>query len=170
MKLPAVLADAAALILAAGAAAAATGTSWCLGFGSLGPVRTGMNVKQVMTLTDLRGSDNGMLDCWYLSSRAGDGDFHLMIVKGVVVRIEIRGASPLRTFSGAHLGSSEQELRDMYGSQLESQPHKYDPEGHVFTLKASDGSYGLRFETSHGKVTAIQSGPWEHLHYVEGCS
>ena len=41
--------------------------------------------------------------------------------------------------------------------------------GHAITLKSSGGDYGLRFETSGGKVTAIQAGPWEHLNYVEGC-
>ena len=54
-------------------------------------------------------------------------------------------------------------------ARLDSQPHKYDPDGRTLTLRSSDGALGLRFETSKGKVTAIQSGPWEHLHYVEGC-
>ena len=49
------------------------------------------------------------------------------------------------------------------------QPHKYDPDGHTITYRSADGEYGLRFETSRGQVKAIQSGPWEHLHYVEGC-
>jgi hypothetical protein len=39
------------------------------------------------------------------------------------------------------------------------QPHKYDPQGHTITYRSSDGEFGLRFETSNGEVTAIQSGP-----------
>ena len=57
----------------------------------------------------------------------------------------------------------------MYGTRLDVQPHKYDAAGHTITLKSSGGDFGLRFETSGGKVTAIQAGPWEHLNYVEGC-
>jgi hypothetical protein len=60
-------------------------------------------------------------------------------------------------------------LKALYGSRLDVQPHKYDTNGHTITLKSSSGEAGLRFETSAGKVTAIQAGPWEHLHYVEGC-
>jgi len=70
----------------------------------------------------------------------------------------------------ALIGSSEAELRRLYGARLDVQPHKYDPQGHTITYRSADGEFGLRFETSNGKVTAIQSGPWEHLHYVEGCS
>jgi hypothetical protein len=93
-----------------------------------------------------------------------------MIIGDRVVRIELKRASTLHTLSGARIGSSEADLRRWYGTRLDKQPHKYDPQGHTFTYRSADGSQGLRFETSGGKVTAIQSGPWEHLHYVEGCS
>ena len=46
------------LILAAllgGAASVAAASAWCLGFGSLGPVRTGMTVEQVLRLADWPG-------------------------------------------------------------------------------------------------------------------
>jgi hypothetical protein len=88
----------------------------------------------------------------------------------VVVRLELKGGTRLRTFSGARIGTTEQQLKTMYGSRLDIQPHKYDEKGHTITVKSSGGDYGLRFETSAARVTAIQSGPWEYLHYVEGCS
>ena len=96
-------------------------------------------------------------------------DFALMIVGGRVARVELQKASTLATYSGARIGTTESELAAMYGPHLDVQPHKYDPAGHTLTLKSSGGDYGLRFETSGGKVTAIQAGPWEHLNYVEGC-
>jgi len=150
---------------------AATGASWCLGLGSLGPVRTGMTVEQVLRLADFSGMERHQPagECWYLRYRAGGRDFDLMIIKGVIARIELGKTSKLRTFSGAGIGSSEQDLANMYGPRLDSQPHKYDPDGRILTFRSSDGAHGLRFETSHGKVTAIQSATWEHLHYVEGC-
>ena len=160
-----------ALAFSAGAVTGATGARWCLGFGSLGPVRTGMTVEQVLRLADWPGLERKQPagECWYLRYHARGADFDLMIIRGMVVRIELKGASTLRTLSGASVASSEAELAGLYGARLETQPHKYDPDGHTLTLRSSDGSHGLRFETSHGKVTAIQSGPWEHLHYVEGC-
>ncbi len=153
-------------------AAQGQAATWCLGLGSLGPMRTGMSVDQVLQLADWPGQERRAPagECWYLRYQGGDSDFDLMIIDGQVVRIELRGKSRLSTLSGAHIGSSEAELKKLYGERLQVQPHKYDPAGHTLTYQSADGGFGLRFETSGGKVTAIQSGPWEHLHYVEGCS
>jgi hypothetical protein len=74
-----------------------------------------------------------------------------------------------RPTPGRRWAAASRTLAKLYGARLDSQPHKYDPEGRTLTFRSSDGSLGLRFETSRGRVTAIQSGPWEHLHYVEGC-
>ena len=155
--------------LAAGSAVASA--TWCLGLGALGPVRTGMTVEQVLRLADFVGMERSKPaeECWYLHYRARGSDFDLMIIEDRVVRIELKGDSRLHTFSGARIGSTEQELRRLYRG-LQVQPHKYDPDSQTLTFRAADGAYGLRFETSRHRVTAIQSGPWEHLNYVEGCS
>jgi hypothetical protein len=165
MKSALVLPGVAALLLAVTTFA---GSSWCLGMGGLGPVRAGMTVEQVLALADFSGIERRKAagECWYL--RYGS-DFALMIVGGRVARVELQKASTLATYSGARIGTTESELAAMYGPHLDVQPHKYDPAGHTLTLKSSGGDYGLRFETSSGKVTAIQAGPWEHLNYVEGC-
>ena len=92
-----------------------------------------------------------------------------MIIGGVASSASSSRAEQAPYFRGARIGTTEDELKAMYGSRLDIQPHKYDTNGHTITLKSSGGEYGLRFETSGGKVTAIQAGPWEHLHYVEGC-
>lgn len=161
--------------LAAGfAATASAAASWCLGLGSLGPVRAGMPVEEVIRLADFSGLErqHAAGECWYLRYARGSqgAEFQLMIIDGRVARIEIVRASTLQTLSGARLGSSEQDLERLYGDRLEAQPHKYDPQGRTLTWRSADGAQGMRFETSSGRVTAIQAGPWEHLHYVEGCS
>lgn len=157
-----------AAVVAAGASAAST---WCLGFGSLGPIRTGMTVEEALRLADWPGMETKKQpqDCWYLNYDGAGADFHLMIIKSTVVRIELRGETRLHTFSGARIGTTEEQLKALYGAGLDIQPHKYDEHGRTITLKSASGDAGLRFETSNGKVTAIQSGPWEHLNYVEGC-
>jgi hypothetical protein len=167
-RVKALLAIGSALAFAATASGA---SSWCLGLGSLGPIRTGMTVDEVLRLADFPGQERKkpVSECWYLRYHGNGSDFDLMIIGGRVVRIELKGESKLRTMSGAGLGDDESDLMAMFGSRLESQPHKYVENGHTITFKSSAGDYGLRFETSSGKVTAIQSGPWEHLNYVEGC-
>jgi hypothetical protein len=168
MKHARVLAGAIGLSLATVALA---GPSWCLGMGGLGPIRAGMTVEQVIRLADFPGLErkHPAGECWYLRYHGGQSDFDLMIIEDKVVRLELKGASKLGTFAGARIGTTEGELKAMYGPRLDIQPHKYDEAGHTITLKSSGGDHGLRFETSRGKVTAIQAGPWEHLHYVEGC-
>jgi hypothetical protein len=156
---------------AALASVAAADGRWCLGLSGLGEIRTGMTVEQVLPLADFSGLERHAPagECWYLRYHGGGSAFDLMIIGGKVVRVELNSTSTLRTFAGARIGTTEAELAAMYGARLDTQPHKYDPAGHTITLKSSSGEYGLRFETSKGKVTAIQAGPWEHLNYVEGC-
>ena len=139
--------------------------------GGLGPLRAGMTVEQVLALADFSGIERRKPagECWYLQYHGGGADFSLMILGGRVARVELQKGSKLGTFAGARIGTTEAELESLYGARLDVQPHKYDASGHTITLKSSGGDYGLRFETSGGKVTAIQAGPWEHLNYVEGC-
>ena len=154
---------------------AATSGGWCLGFGALGPIRAGMKVEDVLRLADFSGMERRQAaeSCWYLSygadQKVAAPAFRLMILDGRVARIEITGASTLHTFSGARLGSTEDDLKLLYGGRLDVQPHKYDEHGHTISFRSADGASGLRFETSAGKVTAIQSGSWDQLHFVEGC-
>jgi len=161
-----------AALAASWAAAATAASSWCLGMSGLGPIRAGMQVEQVMRLADFSGLERKSAagECWYLNYRGGHSAFDLMIIGNTVVRLELKGESKLHTFSGARIGTTEEQLKAMYGGRLDIQPHKYDENGHTITVKSSGGDYGLRFETSAGRVTAIQAGPWEHLNYVEGCS
>jgi len=137
-----------AAALGAGPLALAASTTlhaaWCLGLGSLGPVRAGMPVEQVLPLADFPGLERRQAPgaCWYLRYRAGGADFDLMIVDGRVARLELNGSSRLHTFSGAAIGSSEEQLQRLYGPGLEVQPSKYDPAGHTLTYRASGGDYG----------------------------
>lgn len=144
---------------------------WCLSMSGLGAVRAGMTVDQVLPLLDWSGLERKQRsgECWYLRYD-GPAAFRLMIINDRIVRIELTGASRLHTFAGAGIGTTEADLKKMYGERLDVQPHKYVEGGHTITLRSGAGTEGLRFETAQGAVTAIQAGPWEHLHYVEGCS
>lgn len=162
----------ASLVLLLGMAVATAAGGWCLGLGSLGPIRAGMKVEDVLRLADFSGMERKQPagGCWYLSYLGRTPEFQLMIIDGRVARIEIWRSSTVNTISGAHIGITEQALRSLYGERLDMQPHKYVEGGHVFTVRSADGGFGLRFETEAGLVTSMQSAPWEHLNYVEGCS
>ncbi len=144
---------------------------WCLSMSGLGAVRAGMSVDQLLPMLDWSGLERKQRagECWYLRYDGPDA-FRLMIIDDHVVRIELAGATRLRTFAGAGIGTTEIELKRLYGRRLEVQPHKYVSGGHTITLRSGAGTEGLRFETDKGAVTAIQAGPWDHLNQVEGCS
>ena len=154
-----------------GAVAAAADARWCLSMSGLGAVRAGMTVDEVLPLLDWSGLERKQRagECWYLRYD-GPAAFRLMIIDDRVARIELTGVTGLRTFSGVGIGTTETALKNIYGSRLDVQPHKYLEGGHAITLRSGAGTEGLRFETVKGAVTAIQAGPWEHLNYVEGCS
>jgi hypothetical protein len=160
----------AALVLLLAGFASGAG-NWCLGLGVLGPIRTGMSVEEVLRLADFSGMERRRPaeGCWHLSYARKAPEFTLMIIDGRVVRIEIPRTSTVNTYSGVHMGMTEAELKRLFGDRLDVQPHKYDEKGKTMTFRSSDGAFGLRFETSSGLVDSMQSGPWEHLNYVEGC-
>jgi hypothetical protein len=161
----------AVVLLAAQVASGADEARWCLSMSGLGAVRAGMTVDQVLPLLDWSGLERKQRagECWYLRYE-GPAAFRLMIIDDRIVRIELTGETRLHTFAGAAIGTSEADLKKIYGERLDVQPHKYVEGGHTITLRSGAGTEGLRFETAKGAVTAIQAGPWEHLHYVEGCS
>jgi hypothetical protein len=161
----------AAFLAALTAPAFAADASWCLSMTGLGAIRTGMTVEQVLPLADWSGFERGRKPegCWYLRYEGPDA-FALMIIDNRVARIELGKKSRLHTFSGARVGTPEDELKKMYGARLEAQPHKYVEGGHNYVLRSGAGTEGLRFEVYEGVVQAAQGGPWEHLNYVEGCS
>ena len=161
-----------ALVIALLAAHAdAADARWCLSMSGLGAVRAGMTVDQVLPLLDWSGLERKQRahGCWYLRYD-GPLAFRLMIIDDRVARIELTGATRLQTVAGVGIGSSEDDLKKIYGARLDVQPHKYVEGGHTITLRSGAGTEGLRFETANGAVTAIQAGPWEHLNLVEGCS
>lgn len=151
--------------------ALAASASWCLSMTGLGAIRAGMTVEQVLPLADWSGFERGKptKGCWYLRYEGPDS-FALMIIDNRVARIELGKKSRLHTFAGARVGTAEDELKQMYGARLETQPHKYVEGGRNYVLRSGAGTEGLRFEVYEGVVQAVQGGPWEHLNYVEGCS
>ena len=93
-----------------------------------------------------------------------------MMIGGEVARIEVDTMSVV-SWSGARIGSTEEQIKKIYGARLKVEPHKYlENDGHYLTLRSRDGRFGIRFETEKSRVFRFYAGPWEHLRYVEGCA
>lgn len=156
--------------------------------GSLGPVKVGMKVEEAVKALGTGWSYRGMLDnadmtCGHIS-RDGlwpDGSPYFMALDGVVTRIEFSNASIL-TEKGIHVGSTEAEVLEAYGTAVRAEPHEYQaaPAQYLtvwFENAPKEGDYtedrkarGIKFETNERKiVTGIYAGDTSIL-YVEGCA
>jgi hypothetical protein len=149
-------------------------------FDGLGPAKVGMTVREVESALKLKltgdeppsGLDpEGMSDfqaCHYVSNEAKLPGVQFMVVDGKVGRIDV-GRDGYRTAKGAHVGSTEAEIRRLYPA-IEVEAHPYDPGGHYLRLASRDRRYGMIFETDGARVTDFRSGWLEPVGYVEGCS
>jgi hypothetical protein len=88
-------------------------------------------------------------------------------VRALVLLLDVR-RDGYRTAKGAHVGSTEAEIRRLYPA-IEVEAHPYDPGGHYLRLASRDRRYGMIFETDGAKVTDFRSGWVEPVGYVEGC-
>ena len=108
-------------------------------------------------------------DCYYLRGAKSLNGISLMVIGGTVARVEV-DTMAVASVSGAHVGTTEKQLKALYGPRLKVEPHKYlEEKGHYLTLRSTDGRRGIRFETENGRVFRFYAGPWTHLRYVEGC-
>ena len=113
--------------------------------------------------------DGGETECFYASSPQLPEGVNLMFLDGRLARIDV-SEPEVATLFGTKIGTTERQLKQMYGHRLSQEPHKYDwPIGHYFTLLSSDGSRGVRFETDGVRVTGYYAGTAEAIHLAEGC-
>jgi hypothetical protein len=110
--------------------------------------------------------------CRYLHLARGPQGIAFMLTGNVIVRIDIDEASALRTSAGAHIGSSEDEIKALYGAAVVVAPHKYEPAGHTLTVASRDPQQSLIryvFETDGRRVTRYRVGRMPEVDYVERC-
>jgi len=112
---------------------------------------------------------DGVDDCSYLRSRSTPAGIGLMFAHGRVVRIDITAPS-IRTASGIGIGSTEMDVKRVYGSRITSQRHKYT-DGHylVYTpVDPPDSGLRLLFETDGQRVINYRTGRADAVSLVEG--
>jgi hypothetical protein len=97
-------------------------------------------------------------------------DFAFMFEGGHFVRYEV-GTTKEAAPGGGKVGMSEAQIRALYGSNLDDEPHKYTTGAKYLRIKAPQGDGVLLFETgADGKVTRWRVGVPPQIDYVEGCA
>ena len=141
---------------------------------TVGPVRFGMTTAEAAHALgrDVRfqGAQAEDDPCGYARWEGLSRSVRVMVVNDTVVRVMVTDSSP-RTADGIGVGSTERQLRDLYGDQLEVHPHEYD-EGFYFIVTPTapaDAAHRLIFETDGTTVTAYRAGLLPAVGWIEGC-
>jgi hypothetical protein len=139
-----------------------------------GELRIGMTVANAAIALKSAIPSTAGLDtaCAYIHIAKAPPGLRIMIVGGTVARIEIDSSS-IATGLGARVGDSESRVRELYGSRVTVEPHKYLPHGHymvVAPIPPTDAGFRLIFETDGSRVTKYRAGRLPQVQWVEGCA
>ncbi len=159
-----------ALILLASQSSA--NESWRITTRGYGPIKAGQSLGQAARLlgTRLRTYENSPSDpdCDHVFAEKGYEGVALMIQNGQVTRVEVSSPT-LSTLSGVKVGDSTTQLKQVFGSRLKIEQHKYDDTGFYYYVWEQSELYGVKFEIAGDKVIAIYAGD-KSIQLVEGCA
>ena len=141
-----------------------------LTYSGLGSLRIGMTLRDAeragfKIVVDEQFSEISVCG---LARVSGYDNVQLLFEENRIARIEIYDRK-FSTFSGAKVGDTENDIRQIYGARVKVEPHKYDPNGHYMVVSSSDKKYALVFETDGKTVTDLRAGRIPAVHYVEHC-
>jgi len=145
--------------------------------GGLGPVRIGMTVAEATKaagraiVAPTAAAVSVSPGCAFATVDGMPG-VGLMLNDGVIGRIDIN-AGAISTSSGAHIGSTEQEIKDLFPGIITVTDHAYVDGGHYLTLTPTADSlkdFRVVFETDGQVVTSYRAGKTPQVEWVEGCA
>jgi hypothetical protein len=141
----------------------------------LGPIRIGMELDdlQAKGLTPLPIEKAGNGECQYYRINDYNEPLGLMTINGQVLRIDVWPGSLTTTRSGIKIGSTERDLVEAYGDQLEATSNPVTLGKTVVFTPQDPGEdiYRLVFETDdQGRVTQFRAGQFPSVTWAEGCS
>jgi hypothetical protein len=126
---------------------------------------------------ELKGAPGRASSCYYKMPKwvKLSTDFAFMFEHGRFVRYDV-GTGKEAAPGGGKVGMSADRIRQLYGPDVQVQPHKYVEGAKYLRIAApdrgpSEGDGVLVFETdAQGKVTRWHVGIPPQVDYVEGCS
>lgn len=145
--------------------------------GGLGVVRIGAApdaaAEAAGTTLVRQGEPVGANDCHYVVPSPGPDGVRFMVAGGNIARIDVdRGG--IQTLSGAGIGSTRDEIVDLFGDKIQPEPHPGDPDGELLVfvpVDAADADRRVVFETDvSGTVVRYRTGRLPEVLYADGCT
>jgi hypothetical protein len=151
-------------------------SSWKVKLRSFGPVDYGMTLRDASrTLRESLALDSTETfeKCSYVKPQSAPAGTGFMVIDSIIVRVDV-DTTGISTASGAHVGSTEAQIRALYPGRIRSEPHPYDgPEWHylIYTPKTkADSKFGMIFETDGHRVRSFRAGLHPYVDAIEGCA
>lgn len=151
----------------------------------IGPVKIGMTLSEASAAVgrEVEVKENSLLAdeesaCGFADVEDGPAGLSFMVLRDNpgaewrIYRVDINETSRIATGGGVRIGATEDEVRQVYGAQLKTEPHEYTgPQGHYLVLDVDgEGGYMLLFETDGAKVLQFRSGNDAAVRAPEGCA
>lgn len=126
----------------------------------LDTVTFGLTVKQA---EDASGHDMlacaPVSECYRVTADGAPQGISFVVDEGTIERVDIVGESPITTLSGAGIGTTDEELVDLFGEQLERVDLGAGREDVIFVPSdENDQEFRVVFTTSDGVVETMRSG------------
>lgn len=142
----------------------------------IGPIKVGMTVaeaSQAAGVPLVSEGESPTPGCEYVVPQDGLADVAFMVIDGRIARVDVWSGGRVTTPSGLGVGSTEDEIKQLFPNQIELEPHEYI-DGHyvIFVPRdRADSNYRIVFETDRtGRVTQFRSGKLPEVMWVEGCA
>lgn len=139
-----------------------------LTFKGLGRIHIGMTEAELMHEGfELKARLGDYSECFEQPLKSNE-NILIMFEHKRISRIDILSPK-IKTNEGIGVGYTESQVKEIYGSQVKIEPHKYDDNGHYMTVKSRDEKNAIVMETDGRRITIIRTGRLPSVQYIEGC-
>lgn len=147
--------------------------AWRLDMDGIGPGRVGMTVASLERLLGAAKVDrieDGDV-CGYADFANLPEGVSFMVARDTIVRANVDAAG-VRTAEGLGVGSTEAEIKAVFGNRVTVELHPYTgPEGHYLVITdPSRPNFRMIFETDGKVVTSFRAGREPEVRLIEGCA
>lgn len=139
----------------------------------LDKVQFGMTLDEAQAAAGSELVTTGPRDpsCYLASPAEGAAGITFLFSDGTVERVDI-SAPPIATRSGAKVGSTEAQIRELYGDQIQVQPRADGQPGNLLVFvprDEADQDFRLVFTTDGTTVTSYRAGRVPQVLAPTGC-
>lgn len=134
---------------------------------TIGDAYRALGIRQ-FEVDDLSGHSVNFSTCFTVAPIKKKLGLDFMVENGKITRIDVHSDS-ITTASGLGIGSTDQDLRRIYGESIIIRGHKYVENGKYYIVRKKYTENEILFEVIDGKVSQYRVGAPSSVELVERC-